>query len=376
MSKTASTSNSEGKLPHLLAARLPGVWYSPLPGSLPAPLQAVLSVASRFYGAGLNQAQRRTRLHARRLPAVVISVGNLVAGGTGKTPFTLWLARYLLDRGQRPAILSRGYGGRCRSGRLVPAQGETCSQVLEHGDEPVLMARKGFPVPVRTGRDRWISGSSAIHDDSADHLILDDGFQHLALHRDLDLVLLDAQNPFGNGALLPLGPLREPARHLERADAFILTRADDPAKTEQVRAGLRRQFPDKPSFACRHVLAGVTRGLTPPLLPLPGLHRRTVLAFAGIARPEPFFQSLRDARLDLVASRSFPDHYQYRNADLLHLFETADSCGAQFLVTTEKDAVRLSPEMQASVLATELRLDFGTDEKRLRDYLDRRLGLS
>lgn len=361
---------------HLLASRLPEVWYSPLPGSLPAPLRVLLHLGSRFYGTGLNQAQRRSRLHSRRLPVPVISVGNLVAGGTGKTPFTLWLAHYLGSRGQRPAILSRGYGGRDKEGCLVPADGATSTQVLDYGDEPVLMAHKAPTVPVWTGRNRWASGISAIEVSGANRLILDDGFQHLALHRDLDLVLLDARNPFGNGALLPLGPLREPPLHLQRADAFILTRAQDRRCTEQLRSRLQQWFPDKPSFACRHLLAGVTRGLTPPCMPLPELRRRRVLAFAGIAHPEPFFRGLREAGLDLVASRAFPDHYQYRNVDLHYLFKTAENHGAQLLITTEKDAVRLDPALQDIVLTTDLQLDFDSEEQRLRDYLDLRLHLS
>ena len=233
-----------------LSSRLQRSWYAFPPLPLPWPLRCLLALGASLYGAGLHRDQGRALQQRRELPAHVISVGNLVVGGTGKTPMCLWLARFLHSLGWKPAILSRGYrrqqGGTVR----VPSTGESSPAVLAFGDEPVLLAHQAQPVPVWVGKDRWRAGALAIARDDANVLILDDGFQHLSLKRNLDLVLLDARTPLGNGAILPLGPLREPPEHLERADAIVLTRADIPEATSQTRAMIIGRFPGKPVFSC------------------------------------------------------------------------------------------------------------------------------
>lgn len=305
----------------------------------------------------------------RELPAYVISVGNLVVGGAGKTPLCLWLARHLISLGWTPAILSRGYQ-RCRTGTArTPISRESYSAVRAFGDEPVLMAHRAKPVAVWVGKDRWEAGSLAVAKDHADILILDDGFQHLALRRNLDLVLLDARRPVGNGALLPAGPLREPPAHLARADALVLTRADDSKQTALTRAEISRWFPEKPLFCCRHRLAGLRVGLEEQYFPLEALHGLEAVAFAGIARPESFFELLHQAGVTVCRRLAFPDHHPYRQADLLRLLETMKACKTGFLITTEKDMVRLPPEFQAFTLAAALDLDFGSEHQAFCDFL-------
>jgi len=352
-----------------LTPRLVRFWYDPFPAHRHSALFRALSFSSGLYGYLQERSSRRARRHRNRLPAYVISIGNLVAGGTGKTPFAIWVAEYLQSLGAQVAILSRGYGGKNRTSSRVPDHGDTFRQVMRFGDEPVLLARRLNQAAVWTGRRRWLSGMKAIRSDEADFLILDDGFQHFSLHRDLDLVLLDSQNPFGNGSLLPLGPLREPIGHLERADALILTRADDTKKSSEAQLAILRLFPDKPVFCCRHSLTGFRFGLTGENVPLQFLGALRVVAFAGIARPDSFFSSIAASGIRVTEQFAFPDHYFYAPEDLRNLLESLNRNKADFLITTEKDVVRLPAALHSTVLTARLELDFGSDRQKLCDFL-------
>lgn len=352
---------------HTLEARLLRSWYSPEP--LHLFLTAPLRLASFVYRRGLHWDQLRARKHRKSLPVPVISVGNIVAGGTGKTPFVLWLTRFLQDHGLNPAVLSRGYGSQARTPARVVNADETAPLVEEFGDEPVLMARKASPAPVWVGKHRWICGQRAIRECGIRALVLDDGFQHLALDRDIDFVLLDARMPFGNRQLIPAGPLREPISHLCRAKAFVLTRAEDSILTEITRTWISRQFPGRPVFACKHRPVGICNGMGEIIGSLEGLQGRPAVAFAGIAHPDAFFQSLSRSGARLKACYAFPDHYRYKPADLARMFRSTRKAEADFLLTTEKDIVRLPAEVQAAVAAIPIELDFGADEAPLREYL-------
>jgi tetraacyldisaccharide 4'-kinase len=358
-----------------VVSRLAHLWNTPPDAGFPEPWLTVLRSASKIYGKALHHAQQRAMQpgYRQHLPALVISIGNLVTGGTGKTPLTLWLARHLVDRGRRVAVLSRGYGRQQQGVSRVATTAGTRSQVRHFGDEPVLLATKLADTPVWVGRQRSTSGRAAIHSSRAEILILDDGFQHLALYRDLDLVLLDADNPWGNGALLPLGPLREPLEHLTRADALILTRAADAQATQRLRAQLHKQFQGKPIFACQHRWTALRWGLGGPALPVGVLRDQPVLAFAGIARPASFLQMLRGSGLKVVEKKIFPDHHFYRPHELAELLSIAAAKNARFLVTTEKDAVRLPKAYQAMVVTVEIEIDFGTDRNYFITYLEQRL---
>lgn len=350
-------------------------WYASSPSSLPRSAGCLLSWGAALYAAGLYHDQRRAVHRRRELPAFVISVGNLVVGGAGKTPLCLWLARYLHSLGWKPAILSRGYRRHHADTARVPSGGASALAAAAFGDEAVLLAHRARPVPVWVSKDRWHAGKLAMETDAANLLILDDGFQHLALKRNLDLVLLDARTPLGNGVLLPLGPLREPPAHLERADAIVLTRADDPKATAQTRRMIIGRFPEKPVFSCTHRLTGLQVGFGDQQrqLPLEALRGEKTVAFAGIARPETFFHLLQEAGIIVSRAFPFPDHHPYQDADLRMLLEATAECAASFLITTEKDLVRLPPQSQTFTLATLLELDLGADLEPFCAFLQARL---
>jgi tetraacyldisaccharide 4'-kinase len=349
------------------------LWNTPFSPSSLNPLFFPLALGSKIYKQGLKYHQQKANQNKQHLPAFVISVGNLVVGGTGKTPLTLWLARYLENRGWLPAILSRGYGKKSNQTGRVPLQGDTRSQVLHFGDEPVLMARNLTSIPVWVGQKRWLTGQAAIRCCGSQILLLDDGFQHLSLHRDMDLVLLDVQNPFGNGKLLPLGPLREPIEHLERANAVILTRSENRERDQAIRSMLREQFPRKPIFSCRHRLGGFRVGLNGPAVPLLTLQDHPVVAFAGIAQPEDFFCSLERQGILLSRRFAFPDHHFYRNTEVKRLVKSVRESESRFLITTEKDLVRLPQEIQDTVLSATLEVDFGSEREVFCNYLEKQL---
>jgi len=352
------------------------LWHGAQGPCLLNPFHAALWMASGGYRLGLSVDQRIRIGKRRRLPVFVVSVGNLVVGGTGKTPFTLWLAETLREAGLSVAVLSRGYGRQSDDvARVAPVSEDWEGTARVFGDEPALLARRLPSVPVWVGRDRFAAGERAIEQDGPSVLILDDGFQHLSLHRDLDVVLLDAEHPYGNGRLLPLGPLREPIPHLSRAGALVLTRAKNETAVAGMRAMWKKDFPDKPVFACSHKLTGIARGVGSPPLPATELSGKSAVVFAGIARPESFFESLRalDTGLHLAELMAFPDHHAYTEEDGDRLLDRMRRHGAHFLVTTEKDWVRLPAFLQAHVITAAMELDFGADLAPLTNYLMARM---
>lgn len=360
----------------MVTPRLLRLWYPQSVSPTRNRLLTLLSWSSNLYFHLLQRDQKKAACNQLRLPSHVISVGNLVVGGTGKTPFTLWLASQLHNLGHRVAILSRGYARRGDIVSRVPAatdRREKATQSDHYGDEPVLMARKLDPISVWVGRKRWQAGMLAIEKDQPEIIILDDGFQHLSLYRDLDFALLDARNPFGNERLLPLGPLREPIAHLKRANAIVLTHADDPRKTQETVAAVAERFPGKPIFCCRHMISAFRFGLTGAQIPLKTLQSRPSIAFAGIAHPDPFFSSLERLGIALADKFPFPDHHPYQSGDLLRLLQSRFRHKSQLLITTQKDAVRLPLEFLETVLTAELQLDFGTDAERLMTYIQNKL---
>ncbi len=355
---------------HRMVSRLLRTWYSPHGcSSAFDPLRPLLSLAAAFYARGLQRNQAWAQARSKKLPRFVISVGNLAVGGTGKTPLTLSLARNLYSRGFTTAILSRGYGRKQDDVVRVPTSGQTASLMKRFGDEPVLMARKIKAVPVWVGRERTRSGEAAIGQSGAMVLLLDDGFQHIELNRDLNLLLLDAHHPFGNGRLIPLGPLREPPEAIHRADAIILTRADDAKRCAKTREFLREHYPGKPIFSCRHQLMGLKEGLAGPILPPEVFHNQPAVAFAGIARPELFFRSLDALRLRLCRCLDFPDHSPYGAHEIELIMTAVRETHARFLITTEKDFVRLPEYFQKIILTAELEVDFGAESEAFYNYV-------
>ena len=312
------------------------------------PFTPVLALCSLLYSAGVRMHHLAWRFRTRRtLPGFTVSVGNITVGGTGKTPAACMLAQWAGQEGFRPAVLSRGYGGSHPKKVLEVSDGNAIKAGPgEAGDEPCLMARRLKGVPVVISRDRYDAGTF-VHDRyGCDFFILDDGFQHLALERDLDLVLMDGTRPFGNGFLLPWGPLREPAGNLKRAHAFVLTRCDREGEAAEAEGFLDSKFPGKPVFRSRHAPGRVVFPEKGEEQGPESLKGKRVAAFAGIARPKVFQETLEGLGAEVVFFRGFRDHHSYTVEEVQDLAAEKGHCRADYLLTTEKDWVRMEEVVQ------------------------------
>ena len=293
----------------------------------------------------------------RHLPCPVICVGNLTVGGSGKTPCVIALADWLQARGHAIGILLRGYG-RDDSGFAVVGEGRGSWQGV--GDEAVLIARRLSDVPVVVGGKRFGSGRELLRRFRLDLLLLDDGFQHRQLHRDLDLVMVDATDPFGGGRLLPRGRLREPISALRRAHAIILSRTDQAPDLSSLLQRLKEIAPGVPMILSRHRPSRLTEFGRSRELPLAELAGRRVLAVSGIANPEGFHRTIMNLGAVLAGTMVFPDHHAYTPDDMLHVQDTAKNVAAQLIVTTEKDAVRI-PMVEPGDMPARTMLILGVD---------------
>lgn len=330
----------------------------------------VLAAAAAGYRAGVGVrawAFASGMRGIRRLPCPVICVGNLTVGGSGKTPCTIALARWFRARDRAVGILLRGYGGR-GSGVTVSADDQGVRARWESvGDEAILLARRLPGVPVVVGADRFRAGQEALRRFRLDALLLDDGFQHRQLHRDLDLVMVDATDPFGGGWLLPRGRLREPVAGLRRAHAVILSRTDQAPELASLRRCLEQIVPGAAQVLSRHRPSRLTDLAGGTERPLESLAGRRVLAVCGIANPGGFHRTLTDLGAIVVGTAIFPDHYPYAPADLLRVDRMAQEARAELVLTTEKDAVRMPvPEAGAPghpilVLQVELEITEGAE---------------
>jgi len=274
------------------------------------------------------------------LPVPVISVGNLAVGGTGKTPMTMHLARALAKKGRRVGVLTRGYGGSNEGkGPLMVSLGAGPLVTPEvAGDEAVLLAQQLGNVPIAACAKRADGGRLLLDTVPVDVLLLDDGFQHLALKRDADVVLLDGAAPFGNGMVMPRGPLREQPAALSRADLIVL-REDEPASGA---AGVEaiRPFGQAPLVMAKTRVTGVTDLAGNSVLMPPGVR---VLAACGIAKPERFSATLASLSVQVTQLVSFADHASFSAADVSRLVKQAKADRAVAVVVTAKDAVKLAP---------------------------------
>ncbi|AQU86543.1 tetraacyldisaccharide 4'-kinase [Komagataeibacter nataicola] len=308
----------------------PAFWWRP---ATDAGLMAgLLAPLAHIYAAATARRLNRTSWHA---PVPVLCCGNIGVGGAGKTPLVMDMAQRALSRGRRPAFLSRGYGGRARMGTRVDPNHHTARDV---GDEPLLLARIA---PCYVGTDRAVSARRALAD-GADCLLMDDGFQNPTLHQDLALVVVDGAVGFGNGRVLPAGPLREPvATALARAGGMVVMGHD--------RQGIKASLPDGlPCFAA--TLQPDTQAIPPD---------RPIIAFAGIGRPGKFFEGLAQCGIHPARCLAFPDHHAYTAAEQARLHRLAVQAGA-CLVTTQKDAVRLDAALRAQVRTVGLQLAWAT----------------
>ena len=276
----------------------------------------------------------------------VISVGNLTLGGTGKTPMVQYLARLLQENGYQPAIISRGYGGATKERINIVSDGKEIFLNADYvGDEPRMLAETLPGVFVLTGIVRKLPAAEAVKI-GADVLLLDDGFQHMAIRRDLDIVLFNTDKLAGNSRVFPGGDLREPINALKRCHAFVLTGTDEQnqERAETFKAVLNEKFPDKPVFFSRNTPTGLilqkTDGEKIPVQP-EELADQRCFAFCGIARPEGFKQTLNKLNIQPIALRALPDHFAYAAKTVRQLITEAQQAGATCFLCTEKDLVKL-----------------------------------
>lgn len=312
-----------------------------------------------FYGAVHRLRHRWYRSRAERLPKPVISIGNLHWGGTGKTPLVSAVAAHLRDRGLAICILSRGYASRGKGVRIVSTGKGPLLDPLQAGDEPVLLAAELPGVAVVVGPVRYEAGLAALRDlpRPPDLFLLDDGFSHLALHRDLDIVAFPASDPFAGGRLLPSGRLREPLASIARAHAVVMTGAGSPEDGRELAEALRPHGFTGPGFA------SFTRPAQPGGL-APGAR---VFLVTAIARPERFAATAKELGYAVAGELRFPDHHPYPAPSLEKIAATFRSSGAATVLTTAKDAVKLRGRLAVPLAEVPIRAE---PEPGLWEWLD------
>jgi tetraacyldisaccharide 4'-kinase len=308
----------------------------------------VTTPLSWLYRAGVSLRNRRYDRHpdaSKRLPAPVVSVGNLTVGGSGKTPLVGALARVLIGRGARVAALSRGYGRRSRAPFVLVSDGSEIRAAAEEcGDEPLELARSVPGLAVAVGPDRAAVGREVLEKLGARWLLLDDGFQHRRVRRDLDLVCFDALEPVESLSLLPRGRLREPLESLARAHAVVWTRWSEGCPSEELESIVRRAAPGLPSLRATSRLLGFSRVGGSETLRADELRDRPVGVLLGVARPERILETIEARVVHSVAKR---DHHFWAAAEVRSIAEEAKRKGAIALVTTGKDAVKIDFEVPA-----------------------------
>jgi len=280
---------------------------------------------------------RRGTFHTTKLDRPVISIGNITTGGTGKTPLVEWVARTVAAHGKKVCILTRGYGRKNPHLQVIVSDGYgVLASPAEAGDEPYLLATKlTGQAAVISSADRIAAAEEAIKDFGTECFVLDDGFQHLRLARDLNVVTIDATNPWGGGRLLPHGRLREAPEGLSRADCVVITRCDQADGVEELQAEIARLIGGRPIFRSQMQPVRVVplkNGSEVPAAPA------SVATFCAVGNPSSFFENVRRLGFEIGLQRSFPDHHVYSQAEIDSLIRDA---GASSLITTAKDAVKL-----------------------------------
>ena len=292
-------------------------------------------------------------LTTRKLDCCVISIGNITVGGTGKTPTAQRVAMMIKNMGYRVVILNRGYRSHWNKPLGVVSDGEKIYMTsYEAGDEAYLMAKMMPGVPVVIGKNRDVTGSYAVEKLQAEVIIMDDGYQHWQLKRDLDIVLVDTLNMFGNGCLLPRGILREPLNHLDRADMFLFTKSDQSSQLTRTSLtdNIRRYNTEAPIVECIHhakefvEIADWYKGIQQNRLPLEDLRGKRVMVFSAIGNPSSFEQNVSGCGLEIVEAIRYPDHHDYGMLEMQYIGERASELNADALITTGKDAVKIPTE--------------------------------
>jgi tetraacyldisaccharide 4'-kinase len=310
------------------------------------------------------------------LGALTVSIGNLTTGGTGKTPLVAYVSSLLADRGERVCVLSRGYGRRNSSERILVSDGmNVLTDARTGGDEPVELANKllGKAAVVADG-DRVAAAKWAREHLSSTAFVLDDAFQHRRALRDLDIVCIDSTNPFGNGKVLPAGILRENLSSLSRADAVVITRCDLVRSTVEIEETVRQYAPELPIFHSSNKISQLSQfnditGRETETKTENEVRHSPAFAFCGLGNPSNFFRQLEKEGFKLTGRKIFADHHFYSDKDLAEIETRARSVGAECLITTVKDAVRLT-EMKVSLPCYVAEIDtVFTDPKAFREMI-------
>ena len=303
-------------------------------------------------------------LKTHSLDVRVISIGNITLGGAGKTPVVAFLAEYLKKNGRRISILSRGYGRVSKGVHIVSTDQKT--DWRHSGDEPYLLARRLPQVPVVVGENRVRAGRQAVDSFDSEALLLDDGFQHLRLHRDIDIVVIDASNPFGNGIVFPAGTLREPKGNLNRANLYWLTRVDQADDLPSLRRFLKKIKPENTIVESTYRPVGLRRHQSGSAHDLVALQKTKVILMSGIANPRSFELTASGLGADILQHFTYPDHHAFNPEDIELVQQAASQSRAEFILTTEKDGVRIPQDIEYTVpiheLIIEIHITRGVDD--------------
>ena len=308
-------------------------------------------------------------LKSYTLPSRVISVGNITLGGTGKTPTVIYLAQLLKEQGMKTAVLSRGYKGKSSEKVAVVSDGkQILLNVLDAGDEPFLLSKALPGVPVIIGRDRVLTGRYVTEHFSSEIVILDDGFQHLKLKRDVDILLIDLGYGFGNGHLLPRGILREPLIHMNRANIFLLTKRTGSKDDKAVEKKITSIKPDAKIFYAHYEIRCLKTLQEKKEIDLDYLKGKKVLALSAIANPHYFSYLLKQLDISVVSEWALPDHHYYTYKDARKLSEHLKS--VDFIITTAKDSTKMDENVfgKLPILILEIMLKIH-DEQGFKDVL-------
>jgi tetraacyldisaccharide 4'-kinase len=313
-----------------------------------------------------------------KLPCPVISVGNITVGGTGKTPCVIMLAQMLQSHGFKPAILSRGYGGKnTKSVNIVSDGKNILLDSKTAGDEPLLMAQSLRSIPIIVGPQRIKTGSAAINLFGANVLICDDAMQHRQIFRDINLVLLDSQSLQGNDYILPRGKLREPITGLKRASAFVLTRANEEQEKSKTFEQLAKAE-NIPVFMSTHTPKDIVKGVYSKQWPIAELKGKKVCAFCGIAKPDSFKKTLLGAGAQILSFDIFPDHHRFNKIELEIIKAGFIDCRADLIITTQKDGMRVQefPEFSNMIYLLRIEMEFIPSRKSFENFILDRLAIA
>lgn len=332
-----------------------------------------MGIPELLYSIGLSAKKAYSLGRQRRLPCSVISIGNITVGGTGKTPAAIALAEEAKRRGFSPFILTRGYKGSAKGPCYVTRGDGPLLSADEAGDEPVLMAERLKGVPIIKGSDRYEAGIFALQSfdsqlstlRSQPLFILDDGFQHWKLYRDKDILLIDSEYPFGNRMLLPLGKLREPLTAIKRADVVVVTKCKGPdclqqKKIKDIIAEIKKHNAKAPVFLSGHSIVSASLR-TGEKMPLARLKGSKVFGFCALGNPGSFVSTIVSSGAVLSGIKTFRDHYKYLQADLEKIRIDAEKSGAEWIVTTEKDMMKIRDlDLPENIII--IRIEFSVDK--------------